>query len=236
MMFDATSLLVLSTLAFSLLAWQSPALLEAAIFSMRRLHQGQWWRVLSYGFVHADAAHLLFNLLALYSFGRALEPVFDRTFPLGGFAGFYLSALPLAVLPVLIGRWQVAEYRSLGASGAVSAVIFAYVLLDPRGLLLVFLVPMPAFLFAVLFLAYSVWAANARRDRIAHEVHLAGAAYGLACAALFVPNALSGFLDRLLGPSPGNHIVCVGRSEVSSPARIDSILVFTASPSGVSLN
>ncbi len=196
---DATTVLVLTTLLVSLLAWRLPALLDQAMFSVRRVRRGEWWRMLSYGFVHADLAHLLFNLLALYSFGLAVEPIFDRFFPLAGFAGFYLSALPLAILPVLISRWRHAEYRSLGASGAVSAVVFAHVLLEPRGLLLVFFVPMPTILFAVLFVAYSVWAAHLRRDRIAHEVHLAGALYGLLCTALSVPDAVTGFPFRLLG-------------------------------------
>jgi membrane associated rhomboid family serine protease len=196
---DTTSLLALTILGSSLIAWRLPGFLEGALFSMRKLRRGQGWRLVSYGFVHADAAHLLFNLLALYSFGRAVEPVFDRTFPLGGFAGFYLSALPISLLPVLIARWRVSEYRCLGASGAVSAVIFAYVLLEPRGILLVFFVPMPAILFAILFVAYSWWAARARRDRIAHEIHLAGALYGLVWTAIAVPGALAGFARRLLG-------------------------------------
>ncbi|MDW8479545.1 MAG: rhomboid family intramembrane serine protease [Xanthomonadales bacterium] len=200
MRIGSSELICLAILGWSLLAWRFPALLERSLFSTRALCRGEWWRLLGYGFVHADAAHLLFNLIALFSFGRAVAPFFDRHFPLGGFLGFYLSALPVALIPALLRHRRGGDYRALGASGAVSAVVFAFVLFEPRALLLVLFVPMPAILFALLFLAYGLWGARRDRGRIAHEVHLAGACWGLLVAVLLAPGAALDFPRRLLAP------------------------------------
>ena len=107
----------------------------------------------TYGFVHADWTHLLFNMITFWSFGSAVERVFSAWITPLGFVLFYLSAIVVSILPTFIKHQRDPNYRSLGASGGVSAVLFAAILFDPWTKLIIFPipVPIPAFLFAVLY-------------------------------------------------------------------------------------
>src|SRR5690606_31191133 len=115
-----------------------------------------------------------------------------------GFLLFYLSAILVAILPTYMRHKHDAGYYGLGASGGVSAILFAYVLIDPWALILVFFIPMPAFLFAVVYLGYSIWMDRHGRDNINHSAHLWGALYGMLFLVLLEPRVLTTFLPRLL--------------------------------------
>ncbi|RMH94580.1 rhomboid family intramembrane serine protease [Lysobacter pythonis] len=142
----------------------------------------QYDRLLTHGFIHADWMHLIFNMVTLFFFGRQIEEVFG-----GGMAGalgflfFYLSAIVMAILPTWLRHRDDSHYRSLGASGGTSAVLFAFILFSPWSELLIFPipVPIPAILFAVLYTVYSIWMDRRGRDNINHSAHLFGAAYGM---------------------------------------------------------
>ena len=193
-----TLLLIIITVIISLLAWQQPRLLDTLIYQGPAVSRGQWWRLLSHGFIHADGAHLLFNMITLYFFGRLIEQVLVARIGAIGFVLFYLAGIVMAILPSHFRHRGDAGYRSLGASGAVSAVLFAFILLQPWAMLLVMFVPLPAIVFAVLNVAYSVWADRRGRGNVNHSAHLWGAAWGVGVLLALEPRLLAQFWARLL--------------------------------------
>ena len=157
-------------------------------------------RLATYGLVHADGAHLLFNMITLYFFGTAMERFFDRELGSLGFLFFYVTALVASALPSWYQHRHDPEYRTLGASGAVSAVLFAFILIDPWAkLYLYFAVPIPALVFAVVYTAYSVYMNHRGGDRINHNAHLAGAAYGVLFTLVVKPSVGTRFLEQVTG-------------------------------------
>jgi membrane associated rhomboid family serine protease len=137
--------------------------------------------------VHADMPHLLFNMLAFWSFGVPLEHRIGTT----AFVVLYAAGLLLSQYGTYRKHRNNPDYATLGASGAVSAVMFAYIVYSPTSkLMMIFLpVPIPAPVFGIAYLAYSIWSARNSRDRINHDAHLGGALTGLAFVALFDPQA-----------------------------------------------
>ena len=162
----------------------------------------QYDRLLTYGFIHADFMHLLFNMITLFFFGPLIERLMGG-FGLWVFPLFYLSALVVSILPTYLKNQKNPNYLSLGASGAVSAVLFAFILLDPWRLIFVFFIPLPAIVFAVLYVGYSIWMDKRGGDRINHSAHLAGAAYGVMFLLIMQPKVLGHFLAQLQQPSFG---------------------------------
>jgi membrane associated rhomboid family serine protease len=173
---------------------------------------GQYYRFLTSGFVHADWQHLILNMYVFYLFGNQLEYVFTEAIfnPTMGriiFLLFYLSAIVFSDIPTFFKHRNNTAYSSLGASGATSALLTAYILFEPWGWFL--LPPLPGIIFAVAYLWYSSYMSKHGRDNIAHDAHLWGAVYGLifmiATAAIFAPQLLDYFLAKILeGPTmPG---------------------------------
>jgi membrane associated rhomboid family serine protease len=146
------------------------------------LPKRQYWTLITSGFVHADVAHLLFNLLTFYYFAFPLQRVIGP----GHFAALYLIALILSNTGTYLKRRREPEYACLGASGAILAVMFAAIVYFPRArIAFLFLpIPIPAPLFAVLYLGYTIYSARQSRGRINHDAHLDGALTGLAFVAL----------------------------------------------------
>ncbi|GGX89696.1 rhomboid family intramembrane serine protease [Litchfieldella qijiaojingensis] len=195
-----TLVLIAITVVISLLAWQQPRLLDALIFWPPGVAKGQWWRLLSHGFIHADGAHLLFNMVTLYFFGTVMERVLTPRIGSMGFVFFYLAGILIAILPSHFRHRRDANYRSLGASGAVAAMLFAYILLQPWSLLLVFFVPVPAIVFAAAYVAYSIWAQRRGSDNINHSAHLWGGAWGVVFLVWLEPRLVARFMNELLAP------------------------------------
>ena len=163
----------------------------------------QYDRLLTHGFIHADWQHLLFNMITLYFFGSLVEGWFAPYIGHVGFALFYLSAILVAILPTYLRHRHDPHYRSLGASGAVSAVLFAYILVQPWSLIFVFFLPVPAILYAVLYIGYSIWMDKQGQDNVNHSAHLWGAGYGVLFTLLMEPQAGPAFVQRLLHPAFG---------------------------------
>ena len=155
---------------------------------------------LSYGFVHADFTHLLFNMITLFFFGRAMEGFFAPHFGGFGYYVFYLGGIVVSVLPSALPNRNNPNYATLGASGAVSAVLFAYILLQPLSLLFIYFVPVPAILYAIGYVAYSIYLDKRGGDNINHSAHLWGAAYGVLFTVAVEPGVLPAFLVKLSGP------------------------------------
>ena len=196
-----TLILIGITSLISWLAWQNPKLLDALILWPPAVHkQRQWYRLLSYGFVHANFQHLLFNMVTLFFFGRIIEDVITDRIGAVGFVLFYLGGLLASILPSYGEHRDDPAYRSLGASGAVSAVLFAFILFQPWAMIYVFFFPVPAIVYAVLYASYTLWASRRGGDSVNHSAHLWGAAYGVAFVLVLRPEVLSLFLDRLMHP------------------------------------
>ena len=160
----------------------------------------QYDRLLTHGFIHADWMHLLFNMVTLWSFGGAVERVFVEWIGPAGYVGFYLSAIVVAMLPTYLRHRHDTRYRSLGASGGVSAVLFSFILFDPWSKLIIFPipVPIPAILFAVIYVGYSIWMDRRGGGNVNHSAHLWGAAYGVLFTLLLEPRVFTHFTQTLL--------------------------------------
>ena len=196
-----TLLLIAVTVLVSWLAFNNARLMERLILwppAIQRRHQ--YDRLVTHGFIHADFQHLLFNMITLYFFGRLIERFFSTYIGETGFLLFYLSALVVAILPTYLTHRNDAGYRSLGASGAVSAVLFAFILLQPWSMIYVFFLPLPAIVYGVLYVGYSIWMDRQGRDNINHSAHLWGAAYGVAFTLAIEPQVFTHFLALLVNP------------------------------------
>jgi len=156
-----------------------------------------YWQLLSSGFVHADLAHLLFNCITFYSFGFALERVIGT----GYFVTLYFVGLLVSGIGTCIKHRNEPNYASLGASGAILAVLFASIIYFPssRLMILPFPVPIPAPLFAVIYLAFSYYSSRTSKGRINHDAHLTGAIAGVAFVALTDPHRIAALIGYLRG-------------------------------------
>ncbi len=163
----------------------------------------QYDRLVTYGFIHGDFMHLLFNMVTLFFFGQQIEQLMTRVMGIWAYPVFYVSALVVSILPTYLKNQKNPNYLSLGASGAVSAVLFAFVLLAPWSTIGVMFIPMPAIVFAVLYVGYSIWMDHRGGDRINHSAHLAGAAYGVLFMVIMEPRVLGIFLQQLGNPTFG---------------------------------
>lgn len=163
--------------------------------------QREYHRLVTYGVIHADFNHLLFNMITLYFFGQAMEPFFTARMGTFGFVLFYLGGLVFSILPTYIKNRSNPAYRSLGASGAVSGVLFAFILLAPWATIRVFFaLPIPAIIYAVLYTAYSIYMDRRGGDSVNHSAHLWGAAYGALFIVMIDHQVLPHFLNALMYP------------------------------------
>lgn len=165
-------------------------------------HNKQYYRFFTCGFIHADIAHLAFNMISLYLFGEFVEQRFIDIFGNTGkllYIALYLSALAVSLFPTYLKNRNNAYYRSLGASGAVSAVVFAGLMIAPYIKVGFFFIPpiIPGFVFGPLYLLISAYLDKKGGGNINHSAHLWGALYGV--AFLIIAGKLSGEYDAIDG-------------------------------------
>ncbi len=182
-------LLAINVIA-SVFAFSNKEFLEANIFHMGAvLRRKEYYRIITSSFLHGDPMHLLFNMVTLFFFGPALEHLMGT----GNFAVLYFGSQLGAEAVTIWFKRRNLDYRSLGASGAVSGVVVGFSLYAPFSLLYIFgLIPIPAILFAALFILYSIFAMGGR-GRIAHEAHLGGAVFGGILFAILSPHLVNLF-------------------------------------------
>ncbi|MGH8031839.1 MAG: rhomboid family intramembrane serine protease [Luteimonas sp.] len=199
-----TLVIIVVTALVSYLAFNKPALLERLILWPPAVERRkQYDRLVTHGFIHADFTHLLFNMITLYFFGRSVEQVFIERIGAAGYLFFYLSAILVAILPTYLRHRHDANYRCLGASGAVSAVLFAFILMAPWARIFVFVIPIPAIIYAALYVGYSVWMDRRGGDNVNHSAHLWGGGYGVLFTLMMEPNMLGHFIRTLASPTFG---------------------------------
>lgn len=196
-----TLIIIAITAVVSFMAFNNARLMNDLILWPPAITRSrEYHRLVTYGVVHADFGHLLFNMITLYFFGRVMEGFFAASLGTMGFALFYIVALVVSILPTYLSNKNNPNYRSLGASGAVSAVLFSFILLAPWSRIVVFVIPMPAIIYAVLYVGYSIYMDRRGQGNVNHSAHLWGAAFGVAFTLVIRPEVLSHFLSELAHP------------------------------------
>jgi len=195
---DPPLVLLLLTVGISIYAWSNPSFMESWILNPIRMRKhGEWYRLLTSGFLHADWMHLLFNMIAFHSFGRIVQDVFvaqsGTSTGLLQFLALYLGGIIVSDLPTYFRHNTDPDYRSLGASGGVASVLFASILFSPTSKIGIFPLPpqlgIPSFIFGFLYLGYSYYMGRRRGDNINHDAHFYGALYGIVLTLIFLPEA-----------------------------------------------
>ncbi len=189
-------IIVITSLVSLAALYIHPGLLDWGMLRpYRTIREKSWHEMITSGFLHANLAHLFVNMFVLFFFGLELE----RALGAVNLLMLYLSGIVVSSIPTLIKFRDDPGYATLGASGAVGSVLFAYIFLFPtRELILVLLpIPMPAWFFAILYLAYSIYETKRRRGKINHEAHIAGALWGIIYMILFVPSSVERILTML---------------------------------------
>ena len=158
----------------------------------RTVRENSWYEMITSGFIHGSFLHLFVNMFVLYIFGSVMEQVLG----VPQFLALYFSGLIVASVPSVIQHRNNPDFATIGASGAVEAVLFSYIFVFPtEKLMLVLLpIPIPAWLFGLLFLLYSVYMGKRGDQKINHAAHIAGAIWGVLYLLLFVPNSVDHIL------------------------------------------
>jgi len=211
-----TLIIIIATSIISFIAFSNHNLMEQFIFYPPAVRRGQVYRFFSCGLIHADWGHLIFNMISLYLFGEAVESKFVEAFgPIGKlvYLGMYVLALAVSIIPTYINNKDNYHYRSLGASGAVSAVIFAGILFFPLAKLGLFFIPIyvAGFVFGIIYLLVSGWLDRRGGGNINHSAHIFGALFGvgftiIACQAFSDYPVLTSFVDAIKNMDPGEII------------------------------
>ena len=195
--FNITTIIIVITTIISIAGFSNAKIIDNLIFYPPAVSQrNQWYRFITCGLIHADYSHLIFNMLSLYFFGPFVEDAFNGIFLENGewyYIALYVTSLVVSLLPTYIKNKDNYAYRSLGASGAVSAVIFAGLMIAPQTEVMLFFIPIPipGFIFAPLYLIVSALLERKGGSNINHSAHIFGALYGL--AFVIIAGRLAGF-------------------------------------------
>ncbi len=199
-MFSQTIIIIIVTALISFGAFNNRTLYNDLILYPPAINRGQYYRFLTSGFIHADLQHLLFNMLTLYFFGKVMEDYLNAELGGWAFLTLYLGAIIISDIPSYLKNKDNAGYASLGASGGVSAVLFAFIILAPWSTIYLFILPVPAIIFGVLYMGYSIYMSKKGTDNVNHDAHLWGAIFGIVFILINMPEEISGFIQRVLHP------------------------------------
>ena len=198
-----TTIIIFVSVIVSLVAFSRPSVSSALIFNPYIIHQrGEWYRFITSGLIHADFFHLLINMFVLYSFGPIVEQYYQYEFGEKGlpyFLTMYLGGLLFSILPTYRKHLHNPGYNALGASGAVSAVVFSFILFNPLDKLCLYgILCLPGILFGAGYLIYCYYMDKKGRGRINHDAHLWGAVFGFLFTILLKPSLLLTFFSQLI--------------------------------------
>ncbi|MFN3555991.1 MAG: rhomboid family intramembrane serine protease [Bacteroidales bacterium] len=200
-----TLVLILITVVTSVLAFGNSDLFYRLKFNPYMIHHNrQWYRFFTHSLLHADWMHLFVNMFVLWSFGSLVEDLFALYF--GNKAGIfflllYVGSVMFSNLPAYGKHKNNSYYNAVGASGAVSAVLFSSIIMYPHGsiMFIFFPIPIPAWVFGILYLIYSAYMSKRGTDNIGHDAHFWGAVFGLAFTIALEPSFVPAFFENLLG-------------------------------------
>lgn len=198
-----TTIIIVITAVISFIAMNNREVFSRLKFNAYDVkHSNQWYRFFTYGFIHAGYLHLFINMLVLYSFGGIVESKFQIHFPEKAvlfYVLLYVGGLLLSVIPAFGKHKNDVFYNAVGASGAVSAIVFSSILLFPTGKIFFFLIPVgiPAPVFGIGYLIYEWIMSRRGKDNIGHDAHLWGAIYGLVYTIALKPELVILFFQQL---------------------------------------
>ena len=193
----ATMIFLVANVLISVAGFANERIVQWGLLNVHAiLKENEWHRTLTSGFLHADPMHLFLNMFTLFFFGQAMESVLGSQ----PFFIVYIGSLIAGSLLALLMHAKEPHYSALGASGAVSGVMFSFCLFAPFHMIYVFgAIPVPAILYAVLFVLYSIYGMGARNDNIGHDAHLGGAIGGIIITIFLRPDVPGRFLDQING-------------------------------------
>ncbi|HET8860800.1 rhomboid family intramembrane serine protease [Marivirga sp.] len=198
---STTVIIIIVTCIISIPTFSNPSRMYAWMFNPYQVvYRKQYYRMLTSGFLHADYMHLIFNMITLYFFGDAVEYYFNQLTDYGTllYVGLYLTAIVISDIPSLIKHKENPNYNALGASGAVSAVVFSSILFNPMtDLCLYGLLCLPGFIFGAIYVIYSYYKGKQQGDNVNHDAHLFGAIYGVIITIAIWPGVVMHFIDHL---------------------------------------
>ncbi len=200
-----TLLIIAITVFISITSMENHALKNKLMFNAYMIHnRKEWWRFFSSGLIHADWMHLGFNMFSFYMFGRQVETAYAYIFDGKGMLFFlllYIGGLVMSSLYSYEKHKQNIYYNALGASGAVSAVVFASIIIDPTQGYYFFFIPIaiPAYLFGLIFLGVEYYLGKRGNSNIGHDAHFWGAVYGAVLTIVLKPSLFMDFIDKILG-------------------------------------
>jgi len=191
------------TVLISMYSFNNAAMLKRFMMNPYQISsRKQYYRFLTSGFIHRDHVHLLMNMITLYFFGGIIETIFKQIFgDLGGvyFVLLYLMAIVVSDLPTYLKNRNNPGYNSLGASGGVSAVVFAMIILLPlEKICLYFALCIPGFILGPLYIIFSYYQGRKANDGINHDAHLYGALFGLLFCIVLYPQSLPSFIHQVM--------------------------------------
>jgi len=202
---NLTLIILLATAGASLLAFNNDELMRKWILNPYLVHQRkQWWRLISSGFIHADFMHLFLNLFAFYGFGMAVESYYMGLFGEKAvlyYLVLYLGGIVVANAPSMAKHKDNHYFNSLGASGAVSAIIFAAILFQPWSKIYFFgIIGIPGIIFGPLYLFAEYRMGKQGGTGINHDAHYWGAIFGMLYTLALKPGLFLYFIDQLMNP------------------------------------
>ena len=181
-------LLIVINILVSYKGFSESRFFEKFKFSVLAHQKKQYFRLLSSGFLHVDTAHLIFNMFALYMFGDVVIQITGVFL----FVLIYILSLLAGIYFTFINHKNEPNYSAVGASGAVSGIVYSSILLFPQMqlALIFFPIPMPGYLFGILYLLYTLFGMKSRRDNIGHTAHFGGAVSGFAITLFIYPSLI----------------------------------------------
>jgi membrane associated rhomboid family serine protease len=197
-----TNVIVIATIALSIFAfynqeWMGRMIFNPYMISVRK----QWWRFFTSGFIHADWIHLGVNMIVLWSFGNVVEQYYGFVFEEKStfyYLLLYFGGLVISITPSYKRHLHNAGYNALGASGAVSGVLFTAILFRPLDKIYLYgIIGIPGIILGVLYIAYSYYMNKRGRDYVNHDAHLWGAIFGMLFTLALKPTLIIHFIDQL---------------------------------------
>lgn len=183
----ATLAIIIANVLFSMQGFKDYSFFNKYKFGIREVQRGEYMRMITSGFLHADWQHLIFNMITLFFFADVVIAYAGITH----FVLVYIFSLVLGSLFALFFHRNEPYYTAVGASGAVTGILYASILFNPQMLIIVFVIPMPAYIFGIGYLLYSIYGMKSRTDNIGHSAHFGGAVGGLIYALAYQPSLIN---------------------------------------------